>query len=75
MAESITLPEFVLKRLGLEVAKNALLEEQTAEKDRTIQELSDALSLQGEGMDVPAEGIPVERLSDAIEKVRNGSTP
>lgn len=74
MAETITLPDFVLKRLGLESAKSALLEEQIAERDRTIQELSDALKLQGEGMDVPAEGVPVDRLASAVEKVRNGST-
>lgn len=71
MAESITLPDFVLKRMGLETFRMALLEEQLAEKDKTIQELSDALALKGEGMTVPAEGMPVENLTKALEVVRD----
>lgn len=66
----LQIPDFVLKRLGLEVARNQLLEEQLAESQETVQKLSDALELQGKGLEVTEEGVDPERLADAMALVK-----
>ena len=72
--EQVQIPDFILKRLGLEVAKNQLLEEQLAEQQKANKALSDALKLKGEGLVVGEEGVDSERLSEALEVVRDAET-